>query len=173
MRAAADPVLVRLRRAALVVALLLAACGPRGDGDAGAVPGPAAAGADPASGPFEVEMTGQDFEWHVRYAGPDGRLGTADDLHGWRDLHVPVGADVRIHLRSRDYIYNLALPHLGLKEVAVPELEFSLAFEAGERGTFELRGDQMCGWTHPKLLGTLHVESPEEVARAIADRGVQ
>lgn len=172
MKAPASRPLHRLWCAAFLAALALGGCGDVLDGGTREASVGAVAVLAP-SGLFEVEITGQDFEWHVRYPGPDGRLGTQDDLFGWQDLHVPLGARTRIHLRSRDYIYNLALPHLGLKEVAVPDLEFSLEFEARLAGDFELRGDQMCGWTHPKLLGTLHVESGEAVARATASVAVQ
>ena len=110
---------------------------------------------------FEVEITGEEFVFHIRYPGPDGVLWTKDDLHGERDLHVPAGHQTKVHLRSRDYIYNLTLPHLGLKEPAVPGLEFTLEFKQDTPGTFELLGDQMCGWKHPSLLGRLVVEPPE------------
>ncbi len=109
---------------------------------------------------LEIEVTGKAFEWHVRYPGVDGRIGTSDDVFSRRDVHVPAHTRARLHLRSRDYIYNLALPRLGLKEAAVPDLEFSLEFETGDPRTLELRGDQMCGWTHPLLLGRLVVDAP-------------
>jgi len=111
---------------------------------------------------LEIEVVGDAFHWEVHYPGPDGRLGTADDMIGAQDVHIPSTAHATIHLRSRDYIYTFALPHLGLKEIAVPDLEYSLEFEAGKAGRYELRGDQMCGYTHPDLIGTLIVESPEE-----------
>ena len=60
---------------------------------------------------------------------------------------------------SDDYIYNLALPHLGLKEIAVPDLSFAIEFTADETGTFDLLGDQMCGYDHPELLGKISVDS--------------
>lgn len=116
---------------------------------------------------LEVEITGDDFNWHVRYPGADGKLGTDDDVSAMRDLHVPVNTRTRLHLRSRDYIYNLALPDLSLKEIAVPNLEFFLEFETGAPRTVELRGDQMCGWTHPQLLGKLFIESTDEFWNAM------
>lgn len=118
--------------------------------------------------PLEIEVTGTKFHWQIQYPGADGKLGTADDLYGDRVLHVPLEADARIHLRSRDYVYSFALPHLGLKEIAVPEMEFFLDFVAEQAGTFELRGDQLCGFTHPDLLGRLVVVSREGYAEAMS-----
>jgi len=114
--------------------------------------------------PLEIEITGSKFQWKIHYPGADGRLGTDDDAFGERELHLPKDAEALIHLRSKDYVYSFALPHLGLREIAVPELEFSLAFPARESGTFELRGDQLCGFAHPKLIGKVLVQSPEDYA---------
>ena len=121
-----------------------------------------------APGPWEpveaiaVEVTGDDFHWHYRFPGADGELGTMDDLRASGPLHLPVGADVELRLTSRDFVYQLALPHLGLKEVAVPELIFSMEFSTDREGRFELRGDQMCGYSHASLVTELVVESQEE-----------
>ena len=109
-----------------------------------------------------VEVTGHDFRWHYRFPGRDGRLGTADDLRASGPLHLPVGAEVELRLTSLDFVYQLGLPHLGLKEIAVPELMFSMEFSTDREGRFELRGDQMCGYSHQSLITELVVESQAE-----------
>lgn len=114
--------------------------------------------------PLEIEVTGSAFHWHVLYPGADGLLGTDDDVHGRRDVHLPQNAQARVHLRSKDYVYTMSFPQLGLKEIAVPDLEFSLAVQALEKGVFELRGNQMCGFTHPNLLGRLVVHTAGDYA---------
>ncbi|MEE8146386.1 MAG: hypothetical protein V3T24_02185 [Longimicrobiales bacterium] len=102
---------------------------------------------------LRIEITGFEFQWHVRYPGPDGELGTADDLLDRRHVRVPVGRDVELVLHSRDYLYSLALPHVSLKEIAVPDLTFSIRLTPDSVGSFELRGDQFCGYSHPDLMG--------------------
>lgn len=104
-----------------------------------------------------VEVTGDDFNWHIRYPGQDGQLGTSDDILTRRHLHLPTQTDVVLQLKSNDFVYSLALPDWRLKEIAVPELEFSLQFRTGDRGTYQLKGDQMCGYAHPNLLGNMVV----------------
>src|SRR5713101_6912562 len=40
---------------------------------------------------MQIEITGEQFAWNIRYAGPDGKLGTADDIVTLNQLHFPVG----------------------------------------------------------------------------------
>ncbi len=108
---------------------------------------------------FNVLITGRDFNWHICYPGLDNELGTPDDIHARRDLHLPQYTKVRLELASDDYLYSMTLPHWNLKEIAVPDLSFSLELETHAAGTFDLLGDQMCGYTHPNLLGQLMVQS--------------
>lgn len=117
---------------------------------------------------LEVSVTGDDYRWHLRYPGADGVLGTSDDLAAMRDVRVPANAHVVLHLHSRDYVYMLRLPHYGLAEIAVPRQEFSLELDSGPPGAHELRGDQFCGFTHPQLIGTLHVDTDADFAAWLA-----
>ncbi len=112
--------------------------------------------------PLTVRITGHEFEWHIRYPGPDGRLDTPDDIETRRHLHVPADTRVTLALHSRDYVYSLFLPHADLLEVAVPDRRFTLQFETGEAGKFELLGSQMCGFAHPNLIGELVVHSQRD-----------
>lgn len=114
-------------------------------------------------GPFRAEVSGSNFVWSVRYAGADGRLGTADDVCGERELLLPEHARVELSLRSGDFIYLFSIPALGLREVAVPGLEFTLAFETGEASVFDFKGDELCGLPHAPMRGRLLVESVQEV----------
>jgi cytochrome c oxidase subunit 2 len=95
--------------------------------------------------PTTVLITGRASHWWIRYAGQDGQFGTADDLIARDDLHVPAGFDMRLVLRSDDYIYVFSVPDLGVSEVAVPGLEQSLTFRADRPETLALDGQAMCG----------------------------
>jgi cytochrome c oxidase subunit 2 len=143
-----------------LLAAMLGCGGPAGGPEgAGSVTDPERCADTVAAGaPFIVQVTGRDFRWHVRYPGADGRLGTADDLRGERDVHLPACASARIELESDDYIYTLSLPHRGLREIAVPAMTFALEFDTGPAGTYDLRGDQLCGYAHPALIGKLVIE---------------
>lgn len=108
--------------------------------------------------PYCIEVTGHEYRWEVRYPGADGLLATDDDLLTLRNVHVPQGTDVILLLKSLDYVYVMALPHFGLKEMAVPTLEFRMSFQSNEVGEFVLLGDELCGDPHPELKGHLIVE---------------
>ena len=113
-------------------------------------------------GPMVVQMTGDDYEWHIIYAGPDRELHTSDDIVDMRDVHVPVATPIQIQLRSEDYVYLLALPDLELKQVAVPDMEFNVDFQFDAAGAYELEGNQLCGFRHETLMGKVFVQPKEQ-----------
>jgi cytochrome c oxidase subunit 2 len=86
-------------------------------------------------------------------------LWTADDITALGNLHLPVHTKTTIRLTSDDFIYTLSLPEIGVKEMAVPEMFFFLAFETDSVGTFDLLGDQLCGYAHRSLIANLVVEN--------------
>lgn len=109
-----------------------------------------------------MRVTAEEFKWHIRYPGSDGRLDTPDDILTHRHLHLPENSDVSIDLQSKDYVYSFYLPHIGLVEVAVPNLPFTVEFHTAGPGTHELLGSQMCGYAHPDLLGTVVIHPSED-----------
>lgn len=114
--------------------------------------------------PVEIEARGSHFEWSFRYAGRDGILNTYDDLLVDKELHLPVGVDVELKLESDDFIYILYNPERGLKQIAVPELTYSLKFRTTKTETFDLRTDPLCGWRplHDDLMGRVIIQSTKE-----------
>jgi cytochrome c oxidase subunit 2 len=138
--------------------VLVAALGlPAGCDDEAPIPLP--------TGGLTVRVTGDDFQWHVRYPGADGVLQTADDVVTLRHLHVPANVETTVELTSRDYLYTFAVPEFRIKEVAVPDLTITWTLPAAAPGTFELRGDQLCGYSHENLMGNVVVQPPEEFVR--------
>jgi len=113
-------------------------------------------------GPLLVEVMGDEYQWYVTYAGADGELHTSDDIVDTTDVHVPVGVDVQLKLRSKDFVYLLALPDLKVKQIAVPDLEFDLDFQFDVIGTYKLAGNQLCGFRHESLMGTVFVQSKDQ-----------
>lgn len=115
--------------------------------------------APPLPVPYEIDATGFEYAWRFTYPGADGRLGTADDVAATTDLHVPVDTPIRLQLHSQDYVYFFGIPDLDLRQIAVPDLDFSLEWTSAAEGRFELLGDEMCGRPHETLDGTLVVTS--------------
>lgn len=110
--------------------------------------------------PLLVEVTGRDFVWHFRYSGPDGALNTCDDVSTGEALHLPCEYDVRFVVKSEDYLYNLSVSELNLRQIAVPELTFEKAFRTQGPGVFEMPADPMCGVRlfHDRLMGRVIVQ---------------
>ena len=115
---------------------------------------------------YQVRVTGDEFRWQIRHPGPDARLDTADDRITQQHLELPARRRVALDLRSNDYVYSLYLPQIPVLEVAVPGDPVIIDFETGEERVLELLGNQMCGYTHPELLGELRVLSHFEPAAA-------
>lgn len=125
----------------------------------------------PAVGaPFLIHITGSDKRWHVQYPGADGDPLFAGMGLPLRDIHVPQDMDVEFVLHSTDYLYMLALEEQGVKQIALPDLEFRLTFHPARTGSFELAGNEMCGEPHPELQGHLIVEPREQLLQWLNDR---
>ncbi len=98
---------------------------------------------DPEEEHIEIEATGYQFAWDIRYPGADGKLGTKNfrlikpgvnplgqdwtDLKNVDDFHpdkivLPVGKKVRVRINSKDVLHNFYLPHFRVKMDAVPGL---------------------------------------------------
>lgn len=106
-----------------------------------------------------VEVEGNEFHWTFRYPGVDGVLGNDDDQYSQQNLFLPDHSEITLKLVSKDYVYSFALPDLGLKEIAVPDLEFNLNFNTKSEQTLLLLGDQFCGYSHKTLIGKVYVRN--------------
>ncbi|HKA28684.1 MAG TPA: cytochrome c oxidase subunit II, partial [Candidatus Binatia bacterium] len=79
---------------------------------------------------FQIELYGKQFNWEIVYPGPDGKLGTEDDVHMDNDFHVPVNKVVRVQLKSKDVIHSFFVPQFRLKQDAVPGRSIPVWFKA-------------------------------------------
>ena len=118
---------------------------------------------------FELGVTGKQFNWEIAYPGPDGKLGTDDDVKFDNDLHVPVNKVVRVHLTARDVIHSFYLPNLRLRQDAVPGRTILVWFEATKPGKYELPCSQLCGFGHSGMKGWLYAHTPEEYQKWAAE----
>ena len=109
-----------------------------------------------------VEVVARQFEWRLRYPGPDGDLGTPDDLFLVNDLHVPVDEDILVQLKSMDVLHSFFLPNLRIKQDAVPGMKIPVWFKATETGQYDLVCAELCGWGHYKMKGQITIQSRED-----------
>lgn len=108
----------------------------------------------------EIEVTGEEFFWTFRYPGKDGVCGTPDDFVLPEKLIVPLNRQVRLQLKSIDYIYVFEIPPLGIREIAVPDLEYSVEFSINEPMASSLPMDPLCafGLFQNDSMGTISVD---------------
>ena len=104
-----------------------------------------------------VRLVAEETTWRAAYLSGQQELPTG------REVHVPLGADVRLELTSRTYISDFRLPALGLRDFAAPGLPSEFRFRAERAGWYDVRGDELCGRPHSedKTRGWLVVEDAE------------
>ncbi len=122
---------------------------------------------------MEIEITGEQFAWNIRYAGPDGKLGTADDIITLNQLHFPVGRPVVATLRSKDVIHSFFLPEFRVKQDAVPGMSTRIWFDSMRVGHWEIACAELCGLGHYRMKGFVTVETPEEYEKWLAEQAGQ
>ena len=96
-----------------------------------------------------VELYGKQFDWTVRYAGKDNKLGTSNfrfisgtnimgmdygDAHGKDDvivkeLHFPVNTPILLVMHSRDVIHSAYLPHFRTQMNCMPGMTTQFHFK--------------------------------------------
>jgi cytochrome c oxidase subunit 2 len=112
-----------------------------------------------------AEVTARQFEGRIRYPAPGKVLQDTpqpDDLYTVNDLHVPAGKPVVIKLRSEDVLHSFYLPHLRVKQDAVPGLIIPVWFQCDKVGEHELVCAELCGWGHYKMRGQLSAQRDED-----------
>ena len=109
-----------------------------------------------------VVVTGEQFNWEIRYEGADGTFDTPDDVVMSNEMRLPVGSATRIRLRSRDVLHGFFLPHFRLKQDAVPGITIDVWVEPTKTGDYEIACAELCGFGHYSMRGVLTVLEPEE-----------
>jgi cytochrome c oxidase subunit 2 len=146
-------------------------------------------GASPAA--MQVEITGMQFAWYIRYPGPDATFGITRpelvsaaegnplgldpaDPHGTDDLVtselvLPTGREIDLRLRAQDVIHGFAVPEMRLKQNAVPGETIHLHFTPTTPGTYAILCTQLCGLGHYRMNANLRILPPGQFARWLAD----
>jgi len=72
---------------------------------------------------------------------------------------LPLGTKIILVLKSTDYVYTFAIPEQGLKEIAVPALEFRMGLRPTKARELKLVGEGLCGDPHTEVPGRLIFDS--------------
>lgn len=134
----------------------------------------------PPANALLFEVTGQQWQWHFRLPGADGKLGTTDMrfvdaanpfgmnpadpagqddlLAGGQELHVPLNHPVRILLRSKDVLHDFYVPEFRTRMNMVPGMVTSFWFTPIRLGRFEVLCAQLCGVGHFNMRSMVVVD---------------
>lgn len=141
---------------------------------------------------LRIEITAQQFQWNVRYPGPDGNFGRTrpelindsggnfigldpEDPASHDDIvvptmAVPVNRPVQIVLRSKDVTHSFFVRELRIKQDAVPGMDIPIHFTSTRVGTYEIACAELCGLGHHRMRSTLQVLSDGDFANWLRER---
>jgi len=145
-----------------------------------------------ARGALQLEVTGQQFAWNFRYAGPDGKFGgTKPELVSAstgnplgldpRDpaskddvvspvAYVPVGQEIELLIKTQDVTHSFYVRELRLKQDAVPGMTIHMHFNATVPGEYELACAELCGLGHYRMRSFVSVVSRDEFDKWMGDQ---
>jgi len=126
------------------------------------------------------EVMGQQWQWHYRLPGKDGKLGTTDvrfisasnpfgmnpeDPDGQDDLlvdgheiHLPLGKPTKALLRAADVLHDFYVPQFRTRMNMVPGLVTTFWLTPTQTGKFEVMCAQLCGLGHSNMRSYVVVE---------------
>lgn len=113
----------------------------------------------PPAASTEIFVIGKQWMWHIQH--PEGPREIDE-------LHVPVGAPVKVTMTSQDVIHDFYIPAFRVKKDVLPGRYTSLWFQPTQTGTFHLFCAQYCGANHSQMIGWVYVMTPADYAAWLA-----
>lgn len=156
--------------------------------------------------PIQLAISARQFEWRARYPSSQrmsewlaksdertlrdfnsfGKVKHFDDVHVVNELHVVVNQPALVQLSTLDVIHSLNLPHMRIKQDALPGQTIPVWFtptkantklnpktgrwEDGYNGErfgdakfiWDIACAELCGWGHYRMIGRLYVHESQE-----------
>jgi cytochrome c oxidase subunit 2 len=115
----------------------------------------------PAQAPtLTVQVTAHQWWWEVRYLGPqaEATFTTANEIH------IPVGAPVRVELHALDVIHSFWVPKLGGKMDLIPGVTNVTWIQADRPGRYRGQCGEYCGVEHARMAFEVVAQSPAAFA---------
>ncbi len=111
-----------------------------------------------------VRVVSQQWAWSFHHEGPDGELGTPDDISMNDELRLEVDKLYHYKLESRDVMHNFSVPVFRLKQDAIPGRVITGWFKPTMTGTFDIQCAEICGIGHGLMPARVVIETAEEHA---------
>jgi cytochrome c oxidase subunit 2 len=110
----------------------------------------------PKSGPdvMDVYVTGKQWMWRFQHAGGQREI---------NELHVPVGARVKLTMSSEDVVHSFFVPAFRVKADVVPGQGryTTVWFNATKPGRYHIFCAEYCGMNHSGMGGWVEAMRPE------------
>ncbi|MBV6493659.1 MAG: hypothetical protein LDLANPLL_01682 [Turneriella sp.] len=120
-----------------------------------------------------VRITGKQWYWAFTYPGPDGKIGTPDDLvvneNTSSELHLPMNKVINLELTSVDVLHSFWVKETRLKQDVIPGRVINRWLNVNKPGRYELACAEICGMSHAKMRNWIKVESQEDYDKYIAE----
>ncbi|MEJ2077383.1 MAG: cytochrome c oxidase subunit II [Acidobacteriota bacterium] len=100
-----------------------------------------------------IYVVGKQWMWKIQH--PEGNREIDE-------LHVPLGASVRLIMTSEDVIHSFYVPAFRMKMDVVPGRYTSTWFKATKIGKYHLFCAEYCGTKHSEMVGSVYVMDPVE-----------
>ena len=116
-----------------------------------------------------VRIIGQQWAWTFVHEGPDGTIGTKDDISTINELHVEVDKLYHYKLEATDVLHSFSVPVFRLKQDAIPGRVITGWWEATQTGEYSIQCAEICGIGHGLMGARIFIETPERQAAWIAE----
>ena len=108
---------------------------------------------------MEVYVVGKQWMWKFQH--PTGQREI-------NELHVPVGARVKLTMTTEDVIHSFYVPAFRIKQDVVPGRYIQTWFEATKAGKYYLFCAEYCGTNHSGMGGYVDVMEPADYQQWLA-----
>ncbi|HKD84540.1 MAG TPA: cytochrome c oxidase subunit II [Terriglobales bacterium] len=118
--------------------------------------------ARPPKGAMEIYVVGKQWMWKFEHTTGQREID---------QLHIPVGADVRMIMSSQDVIHSFFVPAFRVKTDVLPGRYTETWFHTTKVGTYHLFCSQYCGTDHSGMIGQVIVMEPTAFQAWLSEGG--
>jgi cytochrome c oxidase subunit 2 len=111
---------------------------------------------------IEIFVVGKQWMWKFQHTEGQREI---------NELHVPVGAKVKLTMTTEDVIHSFAVPAFRIRTDVVPGRYTFAWFEATKTGRYHLFCTEFCGTNHSGMTGWVEVMEPTAYQAWLAGGG--
>ncbi|HEY0097417.1 MAG TPA: cytochrome c oxidase subunit II [Pyrinomonadaceae bacterium] len=116
----------------------------------------------PPKDAIEIFVVGKQWMWKFQHTEGQREI---------NELHVPVGAKVKLTMTTEDVIHSFAVPAFRIRSDVVPGRYTFAWFEATKTGRYHLFCTEFCGTNHSGMTGWVEVMEPTAYQAWLAGGG--